>query len=299
MRQNPPVMFGLSAVLMAVAAVLSIGVLLLGLRGLASTLTGAEDGLSRDEVAAAVSNGVLTVGVPTVLQALATIVLSGVLILAVSDAVLGRRPSVGQVVRRVGSRVWLLLGLSLLTGLIYLLVVVVLLAPGAVLIAASQQVAGGIALALAVPAVVVLGSFLWVRLAFAAPALLLERVGVGQALRRSWRLTAGSWWRVFGILLLTVVISFVASGLLATPLSLVGSVVGEALGGSSDDGAAFRQGLLVSQLFANLGSVLASTVTAPFSAAVTALLYIDLRIRREGLDVALARAAAQPASPVS
>ena len=52
-------------------------------------------------------------------------------------------------------------------------------------------------------------------------------------------------------------------------------------------------GLQISLAVTNLGSVLASTVTAPFTAALTALLYIDLRIRREGLDVALARAAAQ------
>jgi hypothetical protein len=49
----------------------------------------------------------------------------------------------------------------------------------------------------------------------------------------------------------------------------------------------------VALVITNVGSVLASTVTAPFTAALTALLYIDLRIRREGLDVALARAATQ------
>jgi membrane-anchored glycerophosphoryl diester phosphodiesterase (GDPDase) len=300
MRQNPRVMFGVSAVLMAVTAVLSLVVLLLGVRRLTQTLTGAENGLTRDEVAAAASSGLLTVGVPAVLQALATIVLTGVLILAVSDAVLGRRPSVSDVLHRVGSRIWRLLGLSLLTAAFYLVLTVVLAAPGVALILASQEVAGGIALALAVPALVAVACLLWVRLAFAAPVLLLERVGIGRALRRSWRLTVGSWWRVFGILLLTAVIAVVAGGLLSTPFGLVGTVVAEALGGGSpDDGTAFRNGLLVSQAIANIGSVLASTVTAPFTAAVTALLYIDLRIRREGLDVALARAAAEPAAPTS
>jgi membrane-anchored glycerophosphoryl diester phosphodiesterase (GDPDase) len=300
MRQNPRVMFGVSAVLMAVTAVLSLVVLLLGVRRLTQTLTGAEDGLTRDEVAAAASSGLLTFGVPAVLQALATIVLTGILILAVSDAVLGRRPPVSDVLHRVGSRIWRLLGLSLLTALFYVVLAVVLAAPGVALILASQEVAGGIALALAVPVFVVVACLLWVRLAFAAPVLLLERVGVGRALRRSWRLTVGSWWRVFGILLLTAVIAVVAGGLLSAPFGLVGTVVAQALGGGSPaDGTAFRNGLLVSQAIANIGSVLASTVTAPFTAAVTALLYIDLRIRREGLDVALARAAAEPATPTS
>ncbi len=42
----------------------------------------------------------------------------------------------------------------------------------------------------------------------------------------------------------------------------------------------------------NLGVVLSAAVVSPFGASVVSLLYIDLRIRREGLDVALARAAA-------
>jgi hypothetical protein len=298
MRQNPRVMFGVSAVLMAVAAVLSMVVLLLGVRRLAQTLTGGQDGRTRDEIAAAASNELLTLGVPVVLQALATVVLTGVLILAVSDAVLGRLPSVSDVLHRVGTRIWRLLGLSLLTALVFTLLTAALATPGVALILAGQEVAGGIALALALPALVAVACLLWVRLAFAAPVLLLERVGIRRALVRSWRLTVGSWWRVFGILLLTSVIAVVAGGLLSAPFGLVGTVVAGALGGGSpDDATAFREGLLVSQAIANIGSVLASTVTAPFTAAVTALLYIDLRIRREGLDVALARAAAEPATP--
>jgi hypothetical protein len=300
MRQNPRVMFGVSAVLMAITAVVSLLILLLGVRRLTQSLSGAEDGLSRDEVAAAASSGLLTLGVPAVLQALATIVLTGILILAVSDAVLGRQPPVADVLHRVGSRIWPLLGLSLLTGLFYVVLAAVLAAPGAALLVASQEVLGGIALVLAVPVFVALACLLWVRLAFTAPVLLLERVGIVRALQRSWRLTLGSWWRVFGVLLLTAVIALVAGGLLSAPFGLVGTVVSEALGGGSPaDGEAFRNGLLVSQAIANVGSVLASTVTAPFTAAVTALLYIDLRIRREGLDVALARAAAEPATPAS
>jgi hypothetical protein len=37
----------------------------------------------------------------------------------------------------------------------------------------------------------------------------------------------------------------------------------------------------------------ATTVTAPFSAGITGLLYFDQRIRREGLDIELARTAQQ------
>ncbi len=47
-----------------------------------------------------------------------------------------------------------------------------------------------------------------------------------------------------------------------------------------------------------LGAIVGGTLTAPFTAGVTALLYIDRRMRIEGLDLELARSAAtQPGGP--
>jgi hypothetical protein len=40
-----------------------------------------------------------------------------------------------------------------------------------------------------------------------------------------------------------------------------------------------------------IGSIVAATCTRPISAGVTVLLYTDMRIRREGLDIALNQAA--------
>jgi hypothetical protein len=40
-----------------------------------------------------------------------------------------------------------------------------------------------------------------------------------------------------------------------------------------------------------IGSILAATVTRPISAGVNVLLYVDLRMRREGLDLTLREAA--------
>jgi hypothetical protein len=40
-----------------------------------------------------------------------------------------------------------------------------------------------------------------------------------------------------------------------------------------------------------VGTILANTVTLPFAAAVAVLVYVDQRMRREALDLELARAA--------
>ncbi len=120
------------------------------------------------------------------------------------------------------------------------------------------------------------------------PALVLERIGVIASLRRSRRLVTGSWWRVFGILLLATIIAFVLSGIIAIPFQVIGTIVG---GGFEDVDAPFSMGALV---ITSIGSVIATTITLPFAAAISVLLYIDQRMRREGLDLELARAAGIP-----
>jgi hypothetical protein len=294
MRQNPRVMLGMSAALMAVAAVLSTVFILVGLPRMTRGLEGLDDTgaqVDADQVVSVVTGGAMGFLLPLVVQTLATIVLTGILIVAVSQAVLGRRPSVGEVWRRARPRLLALVGLSLLSAVLIVLVLAVPIVPGVALLAAGSDVGGGLALVAGLLTAIVLAVLVYVRLAFAAPALLLEQLGVLAALRRSWRLVAGSWWRCFGILLLGAIIAGAINGLVQLPFSLVGNLAG-ALAGSDGPTGEVTSGLQLALVITNVGSVLASTVTAPFTAALTALLYIDLRIRWEGLDVTLARAAA-------
>jgi hypothetical protein len=122
---------------------------------------------------------------------------------------------------------------------------------------------------------IIIGSiFLAVRWSVAMPALLLERRSPLAALGRSWKLVSGFWWKVFGTLLivylLVTVLSFaigaVLGGLLAVLTSvdsLLGIIVQEAVG------------------------VAVQVFTLPLFAAVTIVLYVDLRVRKEGFDLAL------------
>jgi len=68
--------------------------------------------------------------------------------------------------------------------------------------------------------------FVWilVRWSMAVPALLAERRGPVQAIQRSWELTRGHWWRLFGILLVVVLIQLVMNSLLGAaglPIAIV------------------------------------------------------------------------------
>lgn len=294
MRHNPRVMFGLSAVVATVTTVLSTIAQVLGLSRLmkASQATATSATVTTDD-AVNLASGTLTAAIaPALVQGVALSVLTGVLIVAVSEAVIGRRPDVGQVARRVGwGGVGRLVALTLLIGVIAL-VGTALLALPVVGLYFWNIPAGVIGTVLALVLLVGLSILLTVRLSFAAPALLLEGIGIGAALARSWRLVSGSWWRVLGILLLTSLIASFASGLLQAPFSVVGIFLSAGLSATAGgaDGSV-TAGLVTSTVVTNLGLIVGTTVVAPFSAAVTSLLYIDLRMRREGLDVALARAA--------
>jgi possible integral membrane protein len=101
-------------------------------------------------------------------------------------------------------------------------------------------------------------------------------------MRRSWQLTKGSFWRVVGILLIAALITSALTGIVSSILGAAGGLV--AAQENADAYAAIMAG-------ANfLNSVLQAAIL-PFSAAVTALTYIDLRMRKEGLDVELRQAA--------
>jgi hypothetical protein len=208
--------------------------------------------------------------------------LSGV----IGRGVLGRKVGLAEAWR--GGRVGAVIVTSLLLLLIDICVplpvaavvvalVLLHLTPVAVLIG----VLGGIAS-------MVFGVLLIVRLSLSLPALVLERISPASAVRRSFELSRGSFWRLFGILLLTWIIVGIASLVLSIPFSFAGGLLGGSGGLFSTAAKVHLAGLVVGAI----GGIVASTVTAPIKAGVVVLLYTDLRMRREGLDLPL-RAAAQ------
>ena len=219
--------------------------------------------------------------------------LTGILTVVVSRAVLGEKPTIGQAWAAAGPRFLRLLLLTVVYGLIWF---VPLMLGAARPESCSQRPAsmdetavgvGVILFLVAIP----LAVWLYVRFALSGPALMLEAtspstvgdakpIGVFRALRRSAELARGSWWRLFWILLLIAVIAWIILLTISVPFALPAFFLDQ-----QPSDAQFLLTLIVSAL----GGIVAATITAPFTAAATALLYVDRRIRREGLDIELAR----------
>lgn len=121
--------------------------------------------------------------------------------------------------------------------------------------------------------------YLYTMLSFAPTLIVLERIGVTAAIRRSFRLIRNDFWRVFGIRLLAAIIAGVIAGAVTVPFSLVGQVM-LAVGESTTM-------MVVALVLITVGAAIGQIVTAPFDAGVVVLLYADRRIRAEAFDLVL------------
>jgi hypothetical protein len=260
-RRYPKVILGIAAIVASVVELLNLGVGLLMLPNLDAftELAEREDPPSFDEFAALLGPLLGSAAVGGVLAGLASVFLTGFLTVAVWRAVLGQPIGFGDVWAQVRPRLLPLLGLTV----VYFLIVL-----------------GGSLLC------VVPGIWLGVLFALATPALVLEPQPIGKALGRSKTLVSGSWWRVFGVLLLVAILTGIVSSLIQAPFSFAGP--GGLLSGGDPSVSAWQ--LVPSAV----GAIVAGALARSFSATVTVLLYLDQRMRREGLDIELAQQAGIP-----
>lgn len=287
-RANPKVMFGLSLLVLGIASVIEAVVLVVFLGQAVPVLDPAllEGSATASEALGVGPGSVLGLLAAAVAVFLATIVLTGLLIISVSQSVLGRVVSIGEVWTRARGRLGALVGLTVLIGVaatvaITLVVVVSALLIGGLATALGDSAGVLVLLGLLIfAAAVVATAWLSIKLALAAPVLVLERASVMTSLRRSWSLTAGHFWRIFGSLVLSsIIVSVISYALMVVPTLIT------ALVATSPDA------IVTATVVTTVLSVLISAATTPFLAAVLALVYIDVRMRKEGLDVELARAA--------
>ncbi|MFJ9829332.1 hypothetical protein ACIRSU_33885 [Streptomyces sp. NPDC101160] len=221
-----------------------------------------------------------------VIMIVATLISAALLTIVISRAVLGRPVDLATAWQEARPRLLQLLGLTLLMPLIGGAVMLIGMLPGMLL---GETEGGGALTAVGGLCGFVAMIWLMIRFSLASPALMLERQGVIKALKRSAKLVQGSWWRIFGISVLTQLIVLVVAFILALPFGIIAVIVtGNGLSGISSGGFETSWSFL---LITGVGGIVTSAVTYPLLAGVTVLLYIDQRIRREALDIELTRAA--------
>jgi len=267
MRRSPAATLGTAALLSVAAALLT-----------------ALARLALSHVPRVAVSGLLD-GLILVIGFAANVLALGLLTVVVSRNVVGMTTSLSQLWQLARRRLAALLGTTVLLLLIYCglwipfgLVLAVAAGTGQPFVI-SFLVLAGLATVLAELAG-------WALLSMAAVVVVLERTGPATAVRRSWQLVRPSFWRVLGILLLTALIYFIVSEIIALPFS------GAELAVSG--GLRHFHASVLSVTIAGVGEIIAGTIARPFLAGVTVLLYCDTRMRREGLDLVLRSGGAGP-----
>ncbi|HEX4323725.1 MAG TPA: hypothetical protein VHZ77_03730 [Gaiellaceae bacterium] len=166
--------------------------------------------------------------IATVVSLVGTFWLQGALVYAVDDVRDGRiDSSVGELFERVQPYLWTLIGAGLLAGLGIAVGLVLLIVPGLILLT-------------------------WWCLI--VPVIVLEGKQVGESFGRSRELVRGHGWTVFGVVIVTFLVSAIASGLIQSIFSFLGPFLRYWIGGT-----------------------IANAIVDPFLAVALTLMYFHLR----------------------
>lgn len=246
-------------------------------------------------LAGVIGGGVAFSLVAVVITVFTSALLQGMLVTVVARAALGERAGIGQALRAALKRVLPLIGVALLLGALQVVALGLL---GLLVYAIAQ--AGDTGVVFAVLTAVVGGLLLVVGYAFIAvklttvpSAIVLEGLGVFASIRRSWVLVRGAFWRTFGLLALVIVMVSAASQLVTLPFSVLGGALGGLLfPNAGTDGADLQDSivpLLISTVPGSIVGVLVAGIGQVAQVGAVVLVYLDLRMRREGLDLDLQR----------
>jgi hypothetical protein len=306
-RRNPRATLGIAAILLTLSGVVTTALAATLINSVGPiTLPSAGEQLTQQQLHHLASSlldvFVPLAGVSLVLSFIVDIVLTGLLTVVIGRSVLGHKVTAGEAWQIARPRLLPLLGVTLLIPLIIL---GLWLALGIVVVLlAVAHAPGGLIALVAVPGVIAATCLsIWFAIMFrmAGPVVVLEREGARRSLGRSWRLVRGSFWRVFGITLLAALIVLVSTGVLQIPFSLLAGIVSGGSGSTSfmTGGSLFGagSGSVAGLIIGAIGGIVAGSVTRPISAGVAVLLYVDMRMRREGLDLVLQTATSGGEAP--
>jgi hypothetical protein len=187
------------------------------------------------------------------LFAIAQIMQTGATCIVVEDRLMGRGTTIVSAWRRMLQRIGPLIATAIVTGLLSLVLGAILSGIGTYLVLTMTL--------------------------FAAQVIVLEGQGMRGSLSRSWNLASRSFGKSLGFLLLTHLLgTFLWVGLCTLIFTIEGIVVPEDASEPARNSA---------QMFALTLSILGISLllVAPITGIGATLLYYDLRVRREGIDI--------------
>ncbi|HEY2783586.1 MAG TPA: hypothetical protein VGJ05_01310 [Fimbriiglobus sp.] len=175
----------------------------------------------------------------------------------IMETYVGRKPGIGQAFSFAFTRFLPLLGASIVVGLIVFVGLIACIAPGV---------------------------YFAVSYIFVTQVVVLERLSAGEALSRSQKLISGHRGRVFGLIVIIYIVIILVNAVLSIGLE---KVLPNQKAVPANGGIRLEINT-VNYILDTLISELVQIIFTTYLAVCTTLLYLDVRIRKEGFDIELA-----------
>ncbi len=215
-------------------------------------------------------------------------VYQGRTVIAGIDLATGRENPTGhnlaERTRGMFGRVVMLLLLGLAFGVVLAVALVAVAVPIGMATSGRGNGAAGTGALFGVLAMLVFyAAIIWVstKLTYIIPAMAEERLDAFPAIKRSWQLTDGAWWRTLGY---QIVLGLISMAVFLVPYLIAVGVIAAtaAAGGERGVGAGVAAGAMVSILIAVLVMWAAALLLVPYSYLFTGLMYLGRRRELEG-----------------
>ena len=296
LRHNPKVLFGFAvAVQFAITAIAVVVIVLVA--GFAAARIASVPPGSPDQgpiVAGTIALSILLGVVLTLASVAFTSIVQGLVAADVSFAALGRRATLRTLWSRVRPAFWRLFAYALLQGLAALLWMLAVGGAAIAIMAGGGFADGSIGIAVGLVVLLVLASiplavWLTTKLLVVPAALVLEQATIGGALVRSWRLIRGRFWPALGVMFLIGAIMGLAAQVVSVPGSILSGVIGGVMAptGSTDESQVI--GLIALTVLPQILVLAVQAITLVVQGTGATLIYLDSRMRYEGLDQTLIR----------
>lgn len=288
LRHNPRVLLGFALGIQALAYTLMI----VGIGGVAwltfSRLDTVRPG--SDEFEAIMAGSIALTAVTGFVLGLLTGVLStlvqGVVVSEVAHAVVAEKLTLRMIWQRVKPVVWRLIGYSLLLTLAVVLLVAVVVGALVAIGFAALPVAIGLTVVVILTAIPLT---LWIstKLLLVPATIIIEHATIFGAIARAWRLIRGRFWPALGIIVLISFLFGAIAQAVSIPLSLLSSGLTTVISPTGDPEPGTLIAILIGALLTQIITFAIQAVAVVVQATATSLIYIDCRMRREGLDLDL------------
>lgn len=221
-----------------------------------------------------------------------TSIMQGLVAAEVGFAAIGVKSSLGGLWKRMAPAFWRLAAFSSLSVVAVFAVFLVVFAVIMAMFAGGTPDDAMIGLVVILVIVLIIGSipltvWLGTKLLLVPSALVLERARFKDAFVRSWRLTRGRFWVAFGVTFLIGLIMGTAMQVVSFPVSLLSGLLGGILAPTGDPEPSQILGFVLVLLVPQILLLVIQAITLVVQSTAGVLVYLDSRMRYEGLDQTL------------